>query len=77
VLIVVILGGLGTLVGPVLGAAIFVLLKHEVGNYTNHWHIVIGLLLIVTVMAGGRGIYGQLEHWLASRSGKGRDGLNA
>ena len=77
VLIVVILGGLGTLVGPVAGAAIFVLLKHEVGNYTDHWHIVIGLLLIVTVMAGGRGIYGQLEHWLAGRSGKGRDGLNA
>lgn len=67
VLIVVILGGLGTLIGPLLGAVIFVLLKHEISAYTNHWHIVIGLLLIATVLAGGRGIYGQIEHWLRRR----------
>jgi branched-chain amino acid transport system permease protein len=67
VLIIVILGGLGTLVGPVVGATIFVLLKHRVSDLTTHWHIVIGLLLIATVLAGGRGIYGQAEHWLARR----------
>lgn len=67
VLIVVILGGLGTLVGPVVGPVIFVLLKHQVSDFTNHWHIVIGILLIVTVLAGGRGIYGQVEHWFAAR----------
>ncbi|MCZ7676334.1 MAG: branched-chain amino acid ABC transporter permease [Roseovarius sp.] len=67
VLIVVILGGLGTLIGPLLGAVIFVLLKHEISGYTNHWHIVIGLLLIATVLAGGRGIYGQVEHWFSRR----------
>lgn len=67
VLIVVILGGLGTLIGPMLGAVIFVLLKHEISRYTDHWHIVIGVLLIVTVLAGGRGIYGQIEHWFTRR----------
>ncbi|GAB4287228.1 MAG: branched-chain amino acid ABC transporter permease [Roseovarius sp.] len=67
VLIVVILGGLGTLIGPLLGAVIFVMLKHEISSYTDHWHIVIGLLLIATVLAGGRGIYGQLEFWLRRR----------
>jgi branched-chain amino acid transport system permease protein len=67
VLIVVILGGLGTLVGPVVGAVAFVLLKHETTDYTVHWHIVIGLLLIATVLAGGRGIYGQVEHWWSVR----------
>lgn len=68
VLIIVILGGLGTLIGPLVGAVIFVLLKHEISGYTDHWHIVIGLLLIATVLAGGRGIYGQIEHWLTRRS---------
>jgi len=68
VLIVVILGGLGTLIGPLLGAVIFVLLKHEISAYTDHWHIVIGILLIATVLSGGRGIYGQLEHWLTRRT---------
>jgi len=69
VLVVVILGGLGTLVGPVIGAALLVLLKHEVSAYTDHWHMVVGAVLIATVLAGGRGIYGQAEHMLARRSG--------
>ncbi|MEZ5932085.1 MAG: branched-chain amino acid ABC transporter permease [Alphaproteobacteria bacterium] len=67
VLIVVILGGLGTLIGPLVGAVLFVLLKHQISDYTDHWHIVIGLILIATVLAGGRGLYGQVEHMLARR----------
>lgn len=64
VLIVVILGGIGTLVGPVLGAAIFVLLKHEVSSLTSYWHIVVGCTLIAAVLAGGRGIFGEIEYRL-------------
>ena len=74
VLIVVILGGLGTLAGPIAGAALLVLLKQQVGAYTEHWHLVIGLFLIAAVMAGGRGVYGQFEHVLQRRS---RGGANA
>jgi len=66
-LIVVILGGLGTLIGPAIGAVAFVLLKHQVSGVTDYWHIVVGALLIVVVVAGGRGLYGQFEHWLARR----------
>ncbi|PLX39140.1 MAG: branched-chain amino acid ABC transporter permease [Hyphomicrobiales bacterium] len=68
-LIVVILGGLGTLVGPLIGAVLFVFLKHEVSSHTDHWHMVIGLVLIATVLAGGRGIWGQIEFWLNGRRG--------
>ncbi len=67
VLIVVILGGLGTLAGPIVGAALLVFLKHEVSAYTEHWHLIIGLFLIAAVMAGGRGVYGQAEHMLRGR----------
>jgi branched-chain amino acid transport system permease protein len=70
-LVVVILGGLGTLAGPVLGAALFIFLKHEVSTLTDHWHMVVGLVLIATVMSGGRGIFGQIEHY-AERSAAGR-----
>jgi branched-chain amino acid transport system permease protein len=70
-LVVVILGGLGTLAGPVLGAALFIFLKHEVSTLTDHWHMVVGLVLIATVMSGGRGIFGQIEH-SAERSAAGR-----
>ena len=62
-LVVVILGGLGTLAGPALGAAIFVFLKHEISSLTDHWHMVVGVVLIVAVMSGGRGIFGQIEHY--------------
>jgi len=68
VLIVVILGGLGTLAGPIAGAALLVFLKHETGAWTEHWHLVIGLFLIAAVMAGGRGVYGQIEHSFQRRA---------
>ncbi len=62
VLIVLILGGLGTLIGPLIGAIIFVLLKAQASALTDHWHLVIGVLLVITVLLGTRGLYGQFEH---------------
>jgi branched-chain amino acid transport system permease protein len=60
-LVVVILGGLGTLTGPVVGAVFLVFLKHFSSGLTNYWHLVIGLALIIAVMSGGSGIFGGLE----------------
>lgn len=61
-LVVVILGGLGTLVGPLVGAAAFVSLKHEVAAYTNHWHLIVGAILIAVVMTRANGLFGWLEN---------------
>lgn len=63
-LVVVILGGLGTLAGPAAGAALFVFLKHEVSALTAYWHMVVGIVLILAVVGGGRGLLGQIEHAL-------------
>lgn len=60
-LVVVILGGLGTLVGPLVGAAAFVLLKHQLGAVTSYWHLVVGLILIAVVMSRANGIFGWIE----------------
>lgn len=60
-LVVVILGGLGTLVGPLVGAAAFVILKHEVSAVTTYWHLVVGVILIVVVMSRANGIFGWVE----------------
>ncbi len=67
VLIVVILGGLGTLVGPLAGATMLVLLKHGLSAYTNYWHLIIGLVLIGTIMLGAKGFYGELEAYVQTR----------
>ena len=66
-LVVVILGGLGTLVGPLIGAAFFVVLKHEVGAITPYWHLITGLVLIAVVMSRANGIFGAIEAWAARR----------
>jgi branched-chain amino acid transport system permease protein len=60
-LVVVILGGLGTLVGPLVGAAAFVVLKHELSAVTTYWHLVVGVILIAVVMSRANGIFGWFE----------------
>jgi len=50
VLIIVILGGMGTLVGPVIGALTLVLLEDWVADLTSHWKLVIGLFVIAVVL---------------------------
>ena len=54
-LMMVIIGGMGTLVGPALGAMVFVLLQEILSSYTEHWMIFTGLIfvLIVILLPGG------------------------
>ncbi len=61
IMVMVILGGMGTLVGPVFGAALFLLLEEILPAYTEHWMIVFGPALIFVVLFARRGIFG----WLA------------
>ena len=57
-LVMVILGGVGTLIGPVLGAAAFLLLEDLLSGYTQHWMIVFGPLLVLIVLFAKRGLIG-------------------
>ncbi len=57
-LVMVILGGMGTLVGPVLGAAAFVLLESTLSALTERWMLILGPFLVVVVLFGRRGLYG-------------------
>lgn len=66
-LVVVILGGLGTLVGPIVGAVLFVILKHEVSAITPYWHAIVGLILIAVVMSRAKGVFGFVEARFAAR----------
>jgi branched-chain amino acid transport system permease protein len=59
-IVMVVLGGMGTLVGPVLGAATYLLLELLLGGITIHWQAIFGPLLIVTVLFAKRGLYGLL-----------------
>jgi branched-chain amino acid transport system permease protein len=71
IMVMVILGGMGTLVGPILGAAAYLLLELAIGSYTTHWQVIFGPILILIVLFAKRGLYGVLVPDGAGRSGGG------
>jgi len=58
VLIMVIVGGLATLVGPAAGAAIWVVLRHYLSSLTPYWMLVMGLFFVAVVLFAGKGLMG-------------------
>jgi len=57
---IVVMGGLGTLIGPILGAAIFICLEQVLSIWTEHWMIIMGPVLVLIALFGQRGIVGAL-----------------
>ncbi len=60
-LFMVILGGLGSLQGAVLGAVAFVLLEEWLGHITEHWRLIFGPLLVLSVLFMKGGLVGMLR----------------
>ncbi len=56
IIIFIILGGVGRLYGPVIGASIFVLLETFLGGYTEHWKLFLGLALLIIVLYAKGGL---------------------
>jgi branched-chain amino acid transport system permease protein len=57
-ILMVVLGGAGTLLGPVLGAAVIVAVKNLLSMYVARWPTVLGLIFIVVVLFAKDGILG-------------------
>jgi branched-chain amino acid transport system permease protein len=58
IMVFVILGGVGRLFGPVAGAALYVLLEHVLGGLTEHWQLLLGLILLGVVLFARGGLVG-------------------
>jgi branched-chain amino acid transport system permease protein len=56
-----VLGGLGTGIGAVVGAAAFLLLEEFLSEATEHWRMIFGPLLILIVIVGRGGIMGFVD----------------
>ncbi len=67
IMFMVILGGMGTLVGPLVGAVVFLLLENVLSAWTVHWQIILGPVLVLVVLFAKRGLIGLLPE----RSGRG------
>jgi len=60
VLIMVIIGGLGSLLGPIAGAALWTLLHHYLSAVTPYWMAIMGSFFVAIVLFAGEGLYGAL-----------------
>lgn len=83
VILMTLIGGMGTLTGPVIGAIVVVALENKIGEFGRfmmrqtdiEWFrtlgesvtIIIGLIFVICVMAFRRGIVGELAHWLQKK----------
>lgn len=71
VLVMVIIGGLGTLIGPVLGAGLVIYLEKVLSSQTERWEIVMGAVFILFVLfapQGIAGLWGQARRALSRRA---------
>lgn len=67
-LLMVISGGSGTLLGPIFGAAIVVIMKNVVSAYVERWNLVLGLIFILIISFMPEGLVpGSARLWRAAR----------
>jgi branched-chain amino acid transport system permease protein len=84
-IVMVVLGGMGTVIGPVLGAAALVLLEEFIpllldllhSGWGEHWQIVLGPLLLAVVLFARGGLLGLFSPLLRSRSRGQASGVRA
>ena len=62
--VVTILGGTGTLFGPIVGAIAYTGMKDVISKLIGNWELFIGFLLVFIMLAGEKGIWGTLQPWL-------------
>lgn len=60
-LFMVILGGMGQFYGAALGALLFAGMQEAFGLLTRHWHLLLGLVIVLLVFVAPRGVTGLIE----------------
>lgn len=59
-MIMVVLGGMGTIMGPLVGAFVLLLLEDSLSAWTTHWMIILGPLILLAALLSNRGVWGGL-----------------
>jgi branched-chain amino acid transport system permease protein len=73
-IVIIVIGGLGTVFGPLLGALVFLGLEEVLKGFTDHWMIIFGPLIVFVALLGKSGIMGLLRR-LDSRSKTAADSI--
>ncbi|TAF99895.1 MAG: ABC transporter permease [Betaproteobacteria bacterium] len=64
-LVMVLLGGINTLLGPVVGAAVFTWLQDTLARSTEYWRAVLGAIILLLVLAFPAGIVGSIQRFVS------------
>jgi branched-chain amino acid transport system permease protein len=68
VLMMTLLGGMHSFIGPAVGAGIFLLLQDSISRVTDRWEVYVGTMFILLVLLFPEGIVGSIkEKWIAKR----------
>ena len=67
VVLMTLLGGLGTIFGPVVGAAVIITMQNYLAQLGAWVTVVQGVIFVICVLAFRRGVIGELGHWLKKR----------
>ena len=73
-IVMIVLGGMGTIVGPAAGAVALLVLEEILSGITTHWMIVLGPAIVLIVLTAKKGLYGALVDRDAARAARKRDG---
>jgi len=69
-LVMVLLGGVQTLAGPLVGAFTFTWLHDTVGRNTEYWRAMLGAIILVLVLLFPEGIVGSVSRFVLARQGR-------
>jgi branched-chain amino acid transport system permease protein len=67
VILMTLLGGMGTHLGPIAGAVIVVAMEYNLAQFGSWVTIIQGTVFVFCVLAFRRGVVGEINHWLAAR----------
>jgi branched-chain amino acid transport system permease protein len=68
-LLMVLLGGLQTMSGPIAGAIVFAGLEEQLMRFTAYWRFILGLIIVLLVVLFPKGLAGTVLEWRERRSG--------
>jgi branched-chain amino acid transport system permease protein len=71
-IVMIVLGGMGTLLGPVAGATGLLVLEEVLSEWTQHWMAILGPLIVLLVVFSSGGIYGLVDSMPRRRATKER-----
>ncbi len=69
-LLMVLLGGVQTVSGPIIGAFVFAGLEEQLMRFTSYWRFVLGLVIVLLVILFPKGLAGTAMEWRERRSGR-------